>query len=208
MKTENTEMKVYVRKSYQNTFLPWGKTDIKTQEAQRTPIRFKKKPTINISFHIQIHKIKRQGKNYESSKGKKPLPYKCNQIRFSADLSTEIGRTERSSGIYSMCWTGKISSPNLFIQQGCSFKIEREIKCFPDTGKLQTFVTSNQPGTKLCGGLSQGRKGEPKQKKTKATKTREHHQKLKLYRQHNGNKFISFSTHSTCQWTKCSSQKT
>ena len=46
------------------------------------------------------------------------------------------------------------------------------------------------------------------QKQQRLERTREHHQKLQLYRQHNGNKFISFTTHSKRHWTKCSNQKT
>ena len=49
-------------------------TDIKIQEAQRTPIRFNKsRPSINKAYHSQIHKILKQGKNHESIKGKKVL---------------------------------------------------------------------------------------------------------------------------------------
>ena len=39
-------------------------TNIKIQEAQRTPID-STKPTINKAYHSSIHKIYRQGKNYE-----------------------------------------------------------------------------------------------------------------------------------------------
>ena len=45
------------------------------------------------------------------------------------------------------------------------------------------------------------------QKQQRLERTREHHKKLQLYKQHNVNKFISFSTHSKRQWTKCSNQK-
>ena len=48
-------------------------TDVKIQEAQRTPIRLKKKTTINKAYHSQIHKILRQGENHQSSKGQKVL---------------------------------------------------------------------------------------------------------------------------------------
>ena len=47
-------------------------TDIKIQEAQRTPIRFNKDQlSTRHIYHSQIHKILRQGENHESSKGKK-----------------------------------------------------------------------------------------------------------------------------------------
>ena len=48
-------------------------TDIKIQEAQRTPIRFNKNQTSTRHTIVQIHKILKQGKNHESSKGKKVL---------------------------------------------------------------------------------------------------------------------------------------
>ena len=69
-------------------------TDIKIQEAQRTPIRFNKNQTS--TRHIsQIYRIHRQGKNHESSKGKKVLIYKGRQIRFAADLSTETWQARK-----------------------------------------------------------------------------------------------------------------
>ena len=37
------------------------------------------------------------------------------------------------------------------------------------------------------------------QKQQRLESTREHHQKLQFYKQHDGNKFISFSTHSKRQ---------
>ena len=47
------------------------------------------------------------------------------------------------------------------------------------------------------------------QKQQRLERNRERHQKLQLYRQHNGTKFLSFSiTDSKCQWTKHSNQKT
>ena len=46
------------------------------------------------------------------------------------------------------------------------------------------------------------------QKQQRLERTREHHQKLQFYKHHNDNKFISFSTHSKCQWTKYANQKT
>ena len=44
-------------------------TGIKIQEAQKTPIQFKKL-TIAKALHSQIHKIHKQGKNPGSNKGK------------------------------------------------------------------------------------------------------------------------------------------
>ena len=49
-------------------------TDIKIQEAQRTPVKFNKSqpsPAIAKMYHNKIHNIPRQGKNPESSKEKK-----------------------------------------------------------------------------------------------------------------------------------------
>ena len=51
----------YVSKSQQKTFLTWGKTDIKIQEAQRTPIRFNKnRPS---TMHIIVKFTKYSGKD-------------------------------------------------------------------------------------------------------------------------------------------------
>ena len=85
-------------------FLNLGKdTNIKIQETQRTPIRFnKKRPSTR---HIIVKFTKYSGKEriMKAAREKKSLTYKGRQMRFAADLPTEIWRPERTGGIYSVC---------------------------------------------------------------------------------------------------------
>ena len=82
---------------------PGKDTDIKIQETQRTAIRFhKNRPSTR---HIIVKFTKYSGKEriMKAAREKKSLTYKGRQIRFAADLSTELGRPERSGRIYSVC---------------------------------------------------------------------------------------------------------
>ena len=90
-----------------------------------------------------------------------------------------------------------------------SFIMEGETKSFPDKQKLKEFVTTKPALQEVLKGTLKGGKTEKKkyQKQQRLERTREHNQKLQLYRQHNGNKFIPFRTHSKRPWTKCSNQK-
>ena len=112
-------------------------TDIKIQEAQRTPIRFNKNQPSTRHSIVKIHKIFRQRKNHESTKRKKSLTYKGRQIRFTADLSTEIWQARKEwQDIYNML-NQKNMQPRIFYPASLSFKIEGEIKRFPDKKKIK-----------------------------------------------------------------------
>ena len=89
MKREKKGQKVYMSILAEN-FANLGKeTDIKIQEAQKTPIKYNKSLTKAKIYHSKIHKIHRQGKNPESSKGRKSLTYKGRQIMSTVDMPTE-----------------------------------------------------------------------------------------------------------------------
>ena len=92
----------------------------------------KQKPTINKASHSQIHKIVRQGKNHESSKGKKSLTYKGRQNRFAAEQSTESWQARKEwQDIFNMLnW--KNMQPRIIYPPRLSLKIEGELKSFPN----------------------------------------------------------------------------
>ena len=100
------------------------------------------KPTINKAYHSKIHKIFRQGDNQESSKGKKSLTYKKRHIRFAADLSTEIWQARTEWQDILSVLNEKNMQPRIVYPARLSFKIEGEIKSFPDKQKLKEFVTT------------------------------------------------------------------
>ena len=70
-------------------------TDIKIQEAQRSPIRFNKNwPSTR---HIIVKFTKYSGKEgiMKAAREEKSLTYKGRQIRFAADLSTETWQVRK-----------------------------------------------------------------------------------------------------------------
>ena len=78
--------------------------DIKIQEAERTPIRFNKNRLSTRHIIVKFTKYSGMERIMKAAREKKKsLTYKGRQIRFAADLSTEIGRSERNDIMYSMC---------------------------------------------------------------------------------------------------------
>ena len=64
----------------------------------------------------------------------------------------------------------KICSQEFFTQQGLSFKIEGEIKSFPDKQKLKKLVTTKPALQEILKGTLKGGKTGGKKKKTKSNK--------------------------------------
>ena len=64
-------------------------TDIKLQEAQRTPIRFNKNRTSTRHIIVKFTKYPDKERIMKAAWEKRSLTYKGRQIRFAADLSTE-----------------------------------------------------------------------------------------------------------------------
>ena len=81
----------------------------------------------------------------KAEREKKSLTYKGRQIRFAADLSTETWQaTKEWQDIFSVL-NQKNMQPRIIYPARLSFKIEVEIKSFPDKLKLKESVTT-KPG--------------------------------------------------------------
>ena len=91
----------------------------------------------------------------------------------------------------------------IFHPAGLSFRIEGKIKSFQDKQKLKEFVITKPALQDILRGILQAKR-EPQSNRPE----RHNLQKQGLYRQYNGNKFISFNSYSECKWAKCYSQKT
>ena len=73
---------------------------------------------------------------------KKSLTYKGRQIRFAADLSTATWQARKEwQDIFSVL-NQKNMQPRILYPARLSFKIEGEIKSFPDKPKLKEFTTT------------------------------------------------------------------
>ena len=115
-------------------------TDIKTQDAQRTPIRFNKNcPSIR---HITVKFTKYSGKEriMKAAREKKSLTYKGRQIRFTTDLSTETWQARKEWQYVINVLNQKNMQPRILYPARLSFKIEADIKSFPDKQKLKEFM--------------------------------------------------------------------
>ena len=70
-------------------------TDIKIQEAQRTPIRFNKNRPSTRHFIVKFTKYSSKERIMKAARDKKSLTYKGRQIRFAALLFTETWQARK-----------------------------------------------------------------------------------------------------------------
>ena len=103
-------------------------TDIKIQEAQRTSIRFNK----NRPSTRHITKYSSKERIMKAAREKKSLTYKGRQIRFAADLSIETWQARKEWQDIFNVLNQKNMLPRILYPPRLSFKIEGEIKRFPD----------------------------------------------------------------------------
>ena len=112
--------------------------DIKPQEAQRVPkTRNPKRPTPRyILFKIPKLKYK---ENLQSSK-RKPVTYKGAPVRLAADFSKETVQDRRAwHKIFNMMKTQDLQPRILYLAK-LLFRVEGQIKSFPDKNKLKEFI--------------------------------------------------------------------
>ena len=107
--------------------------DIQVQEAQW--FRNKLDPERNTPRHIiiKLPKIKHKERILKAAREKETITYKGVPIRLSADFSRgwkEVFKVMKSKGL----------QPRLLYPTKLSFRMEGQIKCFPDKVKLKEFI--------------------------------------------------------------------
>ena len=92
-------------------------------------------PKGNMLRHIiiKLPKIKDKERILKAAREKETVTYKGVPIRLAADFSKE---TLQSTG----GWKGKDLHPRLLYPIKLSFRMEGQIKCFPDKVKLKEFI--------------------------------------------------------------------
>ena len=112
------------------------------QEAQRVPYR--RNPRRNTPRHILIKltKTKHKERILKAAREKKLVTYKGNPIHLTADLSAETPQARREWQDIFKVLKGKNLQPRLLYLARISFKIDGEIKSFPDKQKLREFSTT------------------------------------------------------------------
>ena len=110
------------------------------QEAQRVPMKLD--PKRNMSRHIIIilPKIKDKERILKAPKEKETVTCKGVPIRLSADFSKETLQARRGWQEVFQVRKGKDLHPRLLYPEKLSFRMEEQIKCFPDKVKLKEFI--------------------------------------------------------------------
>ena len=101
---------------------------------------------------ITLAKITQKEKILEAAREKDTVTYKGVPIRLSADFSKETLQARRGWQEVFQVMKGKDLHPRLLYPAKLSFRMERQIKCFPDKVELKEFIIT-KPLYKMLRGL-------------------------------------------------------
>ena len=88
---------------------------------------------------IKLCKIKDKKRILKAAREKETVTYKGVPIRLSADLSKGTLQARRGWQVFQVM-KGKDLPPRLLYPAKLSFRMEGQIKCFPDKVKLKEFI--------------------------------------------------------------------
>ena len=110
------------------------------QEAQRVPEKLDPKRNTLRLIIITLSKIKYKERILKAAREKETVTYKGVPFRLSADFSTETWQARRGWKEVFEVMKGKDLHPRLFYAAKLSFRMEGQIKYFPDKVKLKEFI--------------------------------------------------------------------
>ena len=112
------------------------------QEAQRVPKKLD--PKRNTPWHIiiKLPKIKDKERILKAAREKETVAHKGVPVRLSADPSKETLQARRGGKDVFKVMKGKDLHPRLLYPAKLSFRMEGQIRCFPDKVKLKEFITT------------------------------------------------------------------
>ena len=110
------------------------------QEAQRVPKNLDSKRNTPRHIIIKLPKIKDKERILKAARGKEIVTYQGVTIRLSADFSKETLQARRGWKEVFEVMKGKDLHPRLISPAKLSFRMERQVKCFPDKVKLKEFI--------------------------------------------------------------------
>ena len=119
--------------------------DTQVQEAQRVPQKLDPTmPTLIMMRHIimNISRLKDKERILKATREKQVVTYKGAPIRLSTDYSPETFQARREWHEIFKVMKSKDQQPRLLYPARLSFKIEGEIRSFPDKKKLKEFVNT------------------------------------------------------------------
>ena len=112
------------------------------QEAQRVPYRINPKKNMSRHILIKLTKTKHKERILKQAREKQQVTYQGNPIHLTANISAEILQARRESQDIFKALKAKNLQPRLLYLARISFKIDGEIKSFPDKKKLREFSTT------------------------------------------------------------------
>ena len=110
------------------------------QEAQRVPKKLDPRKNTPRHIIITLPKIKEKERILEAAREKETVTFKGLPIRLSTDFSKETLQVRRGWQEVFKVMKGKDLHPRLLYPAKLSFRMEGQIKCFPDKVKLKEFI--------------------------------------------------------------------
>ena len=110
------------------------------QEAHRAPKKLDPRKHTPRHIIITLPKIKDKERTLEAAREKEIVTHKGVPIRLSADFSKENLQARRGWKEVFQVMKGKGLHPRLLYPAKLSFRMERQIKCFPGKVKLKEFI--------------------------------------------------------------------
>ena len=110
------------------------------QEAQRVPKKLDPRRNTPRHIIITLAKIKEKERILQAAREKETVTYKGVPRRLSADFSKETLQATRGWKEVFHIRKGKDLHPRLLYPAKLSFRMEGQIKCFPDKVKLKEFI--------------------------------------------------------------------
>ena len=110
------------------------------QEAQRVPEKLGPRKHIPRHIIITLPKIKDKERILKAARERETVTYKGVPIRLSADFSKETLQSRKGwKGVFKVI-KGKDLHPRQLYPAKLSFRMEGQIKCFPDKVKFKEFI--------------------------------------------------------------------
>ena len=110
------------------------------QEAQRVPKKLDPKRNTPRHITITVAKIKDKERILKAAREKETVTYKGVPIRLSADFSRETLQARKGWKEVFQVMKGKDLHPRWLYPAKLSFRMEGQIKCFPDKVKFTEFI--------------------------------------------------------------------
>ena len=114
--------------------------DIQVQGSQRVPNKVEPKRTTPRYIIIKMPKVKDKETILKPARKKQLVIYKGVPIRLSADFSKEMLQARRGWKEVFKVMKSKDLQPRLLYPAKLSFRMEEQVKCFPDKEKLKEFI--------------------------------------------------------------------